>query len=513
MKMASVLGCAGVVALAACGGGTQASAPPHLEIPVPPVHTSSQTGHGQREAPPASLASKPSPFPAVARAKLDDGLRIAVVQATALPIVQIRLLTFAGMGYGAPGAAAFTADMLKEGGTRTMTSAQVLSRIEELGATLSVDTDFDSSVLQLGVTKDHLDEALDLLAKVVSEPRFDGAELRKLKARRTDEAREAARGSGQWSAMRLMFRELYPEANPYSHYDVVPSEIAKITDRTLRDFHKRFYVPSNCELVVTGDVSESQVQAAAQKSFGAWKGGAAPTVQFPAAIAPAKTRILLASRPHSEQSDIFVATLAPPRSAPDYPALRVANQVLGGGVAGRLFLDVREQRSLAYNTRSQMLELAHGDEPLFAYAGTATKKTGLAIQGLLENMQKIAQGPIEPSEVMTAGRYLSDIFAIRLESIGSIADLVAVQDTFGLPDGYWDRYRTAVREVSMADAQAAAKKLFGGAGRLIVVAGDPNVIGKPLSHFGEVVVVDPEKEFATVSTIPADPNAPLDVTK
>jgi zinc protease len=509
MRIVSALRVASLGVVAACGGGA-ASTPPHLEIPVPPVQTSAQTAHA-RQAPPASLASKPSPFPAIARATLGDGLRLAVVQATALPIVQIRFVTFAGMGYGTPGAAQFTADMLKEGGTRTMTSAQVLSRIEELGATLSVDTDFDRSVLSLGVTKDHLGEALDLLAKVVTEPRFDGVELKKLKARRTDEAREAARGSGAWSATRLLFRELYPDSNPYSRYDVVPSEIAKITDRTLRDFHKHFYVPSNSELIVTGDVSEALAQGAAQRSFGAWKGGAAPKVSFPAAIAPQKTRIILASRPHSEQSDIFVAMLAPPRSSADWPALRVANQVLGGGVAGRLFADVREQRSLAYNTRSQILELAHGDEPLFAYAGTATKKTGLAIQGLLDNIERIAAGPITGTEVQTAGTYLSDIFAIRLETIGSIADLVAVQDTYGLPNGYWDRYRAAVREVSVDAAQAAAKKLFGGSGRLIVVAGDPTVIGKPLSHFGEVVVVDPEKEFATVSTIPADPSAPLEV--
>jgi zinc protease len=510
--MRSLLRCAAAAVVLSCGGGEQASSPPHLDIPVPPVLGSAQVGMRHREPPPPSLASKPSPFPAIARDKLGSGLRIAVVHAAALPIVQIRLVTFAGMGYGTPGAAQFTADMLKEGGTRTMTSAAVLSRIEELGATLSVDVDFDRSVLSLGVTKSHLGEALDLLAQVVSEPRFDGAELRKLKARRTDEAREAARGSGGWSATRLLFRELYPDANPYSHYDVVPSEIAKINDRTLRDFHKRFYVPGNSELIVTGDVTEAQAQAAAQKSFGAWKGGSAPSVSFPAAIAPTagKRRVILASKPHSEQSDIFVAMLAPPRSSPDWPALRVANQVLGGGVAGRLFADVREQRSLAYSTRSHLLELAHGDEPLFAYAGTATKKTGLAIQGLLDNIDRIGSGPIQQAEVDTAGRYLSDIFAIRLESIGSIADLVAVQDTFGLPDGYWDRYRSAVREVSVPSAMAAAKKLFAGRGEIIIVAGDASVIAKPLSHFGEVVVVDPEKEFATISTIPADPSAPLE---
>jgi zinc protease len=88
--------------------------------------------------------------------------------------------------------------------------------------------------------------------------------------------------------------------------------------------------------------------------------------------------------------------------------------------------------------------------------------------------------------------------------------MVVTQDTLGLPDGYWDGYRTAVREIDAARALTASKRLFGSAGQVIVVAGDAAVIGKPLSHFGEVVVVDPEKEFVTTSTIPADPSAPLE---
>jgi zinc protease len=495
--------------LVACGGG-EASAPPHLDLPIPPASASAGGAQAHHEAPPPSLQSKPSPFPTIARAKLDNGLRIATVTASALPIVQIRIVTFAGMGYGTPAAASLTADMLKDGGTRTMTSAQVASRIETLGASLNVDVDFDRTVLALGVVQSHLDEALSLLAQVVTEPRFDGAELRKLKARRSDEAREAERGSGAWCATRLVFRELYNEQNPYSRYDQVPSEIAKVSEQTLRDFHRRFFVPSNVEVIITGDVTPARAQDAVKKSFGAWHGGAVAKVEFPEAIAPAKRRVILASRPQSEQSDIYVASLAPPRNAADWPDLRVANQILGGGVASRLFADVREQRSLAYSTRSQILELAHGKQPLLAYAGTATKKTGLAIQGLLENIDKISKGPIDQPEVSSAGRYLSDIFAIRLESIGSIADLVAVQDTLGLGDGYWESYRSAVRDVTVPRAEAAAKKLFSGDAHLIVVAGDPAAIGKTLSHFGEVVVVDPEKEFATVSTIPADPSAPLE---
>ncbi len=500
------------IAMSAACGGADASAPPHLDLPIPPTQTSADSAHGHREAAPASLASKPSPFPAVARTKVEN-LRVAVVEAHALPIVQLRVAIFTGEGYGAAGVAELTAEMLKEGGTRSMTSAQVATRVESLGATLSVDVDFDRTVLSLGVTKAHLDDALTILGQIVTEPRFDSTELRKLKARRTDEAREAARGSGAWCATRLLFRELYAEQNPYSRYSLVPSEIAKITEASLRDFHRKFFVPSNVELIATGDVTAADVEASTKKTLGAWAKSAAvaPKVEFPESIAPAKRRIVLASRAKSEQSDIFVVGLGPSRDGADWPDLRVANQILGGGVASRLFADVREQRSLAYSTRSQILELAHGKEPVFSYAGTATKKTGLAVQGLIENMEKISTGSIESAELASAGRYLSDIFAIRLENIGSIADMIAVEDTLGLRDGYWDAYRAAVREVTPERAAVAAKKLFGGTAQIIVVAGDASVIAKPLSHFGEVVIVDPEKEFATVSTLPADPTAALEL--
>jgi hypothetical protein len=87
---------------------------------VPPIVTTTTGAERQRQPPPPPLASKPSPFPAIARSKLDNGLRIAVVEAHAIPIVQIRLVTFAGMGYGAPGAGEMTAQMLKDGGTRSL---------------------------------------------------------------------------------------------------------------------------------------------------------------------------------------------------------------------------------------------------------------------------------------------------------------------------------------------------------------------------------------------------------
>ena len=149
------------------------------------------------------------------------------VEARALPIVQLRVVVRVGNGYGGtPGAARLTAELLKDGGTRTMTSAQLLNRIESLGASLSVDVDFDSTVLGVAVTKDHLDEALRARRRrSCRPPRSTNGELAKLKARVKDEAEDNARSNGTWMATRVLFRDLYTEKNPYSSYDVVPGDL------------------------------------------------------------------------------------------------------------------------------------------------------------------------------------------------------------------------------------------------------------------------------------------------
>ncbi len=499
--------------VAACGGAAGTAGPPHADIPVGVNAPPSKLAATAKEAPPAPLASKGSPFPAVTHDKLPNGLEVATVTSHALPIVQLRLVVHAGMGYAPahPGLAAMTGDMLKEGGTRTMTSATLLEKVESLGADLGIDTDQDATTISIGVTKDKLAEALGILAEVASAPRFDESEFKKLKKRSIDEAEDRARSSGGWGAMHALMKELYPASSPYASYGATPAELSKITSANVKDFYKKFYTPKNATIVIAGDIDASAVDTAKTK-LGSWNGAAPPAVEFPEATTPKGTKIILVHRAKSAQSDISVGALTAERSTADWPTIRVANQILGGGVAGRLFLDVREQRSLAYSTGSRILELAHGKQPFIAYAGTQTLKTGLAIQGILDNLEKIKSG-VSDAERSTASNYLSDIFAVRMETIGAIASMVATQVELGLPDGYWDQYRAAVKEVTTQQASDTAKALVSQPGWLIVVSGDADIIGAPLSHFGDVNVVDPEHEFKPIKTIPANPQAPLEIAK
>jgi predicted Zn-dependent peptidase len=485
---------------AACGGHAATIEPGKLDLPAySPRSVRDAPG---LERPPEAAEGRPAPFPKITATTLRNGVEALVVRAPALPIVQIRVLVRAGMGYAPtqPGAAELTAQMLKDGGTRTMTSTELLRKVESLGADLSVAVGVDATTVSIAVTTEHWAEALAILGEVVQMPRLDPHEYGKLKARATDAAEGRLRGSGQFVAMRAAFEALYG-ASPYAKYAELPAEIAKVGLRTIKDFHKRFYVPKSTSVVVVGDVAPEAAGARIDQVFGAWSGEQPPQIDFPPANPIAKRRVIVLNRRESAQSDVFVVGLAPARSDPGWPQVRVANQVLGGGVAGRLFLDVREQRSLAYSSSSHIVELAHGEQPVVAYASTRTEKTAECVSAILENLERIARGVPTEEETETARRYLSDVFALRTETIGSIADMIAELATLRLPLDYWDKYRDLVKKVDPASASAAAARTFHADRSLVVVAGNADAIAASLARFGDTSVLDPERDFVVQKTI------------
>jgi predicted Zn-dependent peptidase len=275
----------------------------------------------------------------------------------------------------------------------------------------------------------------------------------------------------------------------------MPEELAKLELETCRGWHRLHFVPSNATLVVAGDVTPETVASSAKKWFGAWKGPAAPAVSLPQPFPPKVRTVYLVDRPGSAQSQIYVGLLGPERASAEWPSMHAANQILGGGVSGRLFLDVREKRSLAYSTGASLGDTRDGPAPIVLSAGSQTAKATEAVQALLENLESMAnRAPLE-SELDRAVRFLNDSFIFRLETVGSVADLTSQLYVLGLPDDYYDEYRKAIRGLALPAVSRTASRYYQRT-PVIVVAGDAATLGPQLAKFGPVTVLDPERQFA-----------------
>jgi predicted Zn-dependent peptidase len=505
--MKRMFGIALVALLGACAAPPEAKAPPAQPAasakPLPTAKASDPLSQ-----PPPIGVTPSAPFPDITHHSLTNGLRLRTISRRNLPIVELRLVFFSGTASDGekPGLAVTAGELTKAGGAGPWNAEELLRRAESLGANLNVATDRDSTRISIAVTTSDLDAALEILAAVATKPRFDAREFTKLKDREIERVKSAAKANAGYAAQWVLFRELFevPTAvHPYSRIDALPQEFGKLTLADCKTWHAQHMTPHNAVLIAAGDVTGETLERAAKAAFSGWTGERPAPISFPQPQPDTVKRVYLVDRPGSAQSQVLVGVLGPERKSSSWPSVSVLNQVLGGGVAGRLFLDVREKRSLAYNTGSYIEEPARGPAPLVLSAGTQTDKTALAVEALLENLKLLGGTPPTEAEVDIAARYLADSFLFRMETIGALADMTAKLAVLSLPDDYYDSYRQAVRKLEPREASQRAAQFFRHDHPVIVVAGDASKLSASLARFGQVAIVQPQNGFHTDKLLPA----------
>ena len=481
---------------------------PITGVVIPVRDTVPTAKQAPREAPPPSGEARPYRAPKVAWAELPSGLRIATVAGKGLPMVELRAVVATGAAADGekPGLAALTAQLVKDGGAGTMASRELAARVAALGADLSVEVGPDSTTFGLAVTRDHVDEALGLLGAVVQRPQLSAAELGKLKKREVGRLADAARTRGAWGAHMMLRRDLFAmpsEHHPYASWSPTPSEVERLTVADCHAFQRRFYVPRNTFVVVAGDLAPEAARAAVGKAFKAPAGADAPVIPFTDPMPQEGRKITVVDRPGSPRSEVYVGLLGLERAEKRWPAFAVASEILGARIAR----SVAEEPPQAQAARSTLSEVAHGPSVLTACAGAPIARTGRALASVLDDLARLVETAPDEAEVEAAVRRLTGGAAVRLETMGAVADEVARLRVLGLPDDLDDAYRREIGQITPALALKAAADHLRSGHEIIVVAGDAAVIGPLLSRFGEVKVVDPTRDFARLRSIPANPDA------
>jgi zinc protease len=443
--------------------------------------------------PPPSATPKDVRFPPVARGTLSNGLEVNTATWSVLPIVNVVLVIKGGESNdpkGLPGVAHVVASMLKEG-TKKRNSEKLAESIEFLGATLHVRATEDAVIISMHTLKQHLPTALSILSEVVTQPSFDDVELAKLKRRELDRLALAANDPG-FLVMREFYKGVYGD-HPYGTVDTTPEALAQINRDRLVQWHKQYVVPSNAFFVVVGDVQPEAAESSIQRAFASWSKGSAPRISHAAPPTRSTREVVIVNRPSSVQTVLWMGNLALPRSNPDYIPMLVANQVLGGSAASRLFMDLREKRSLTYGAYSSVgtrLDVA----PFLARASVRTAVTAEAMQAFMEHLQSMVNKPVPETELAEAKRYLSDSFPLRMDTPAEIASHIAELRLYGLADDYWDTFRSKIRAVTAQQVLEASRKYIQPERMLVVAVGKASDIEKPLSRYGKVTRVESKPE-------------------
>lgn len=482
---------------AGCGAASQprAAQPKKAEenAEAAQTKTAEKPAEAVKEQPPESGERHEIQFPEIARSKTKSGLELNTVEMHQLPLVELKLVIRSGSAADPedlPGMAHLVTQMLKEG-TRKRSSAQLAEDVEFLGADLSVSSDAENIYITMRALSDHLEQALGIVADVAMNPRFSPKELRKLKRRELDRL-QLQQNEPRFLAAREFFETLYGE-HPYAHIDTTPKVVERIQRGQLVRWHRQHFAPNNAFLVVVGDVQPEEVEGKAQKVFARWRPRDVPDIEYPEPPERKERRIIVVDRPESVQSVLYLGNLALSRSDEDYVPLLVANQVLGGSAASRLFMDLRERRSLTYGAYSSVFERVDV-APFRAYAAVRNEVTGEAMSAFMHHLDAIVKEAPSQPEMVHARSYLSDSFPLKIETAAKIADLIADQRIYDLPDDYWERFREEIRDVEAEEALQVAQEHIQPERMLVVVVGKAAEIADTLEKYGPVTVVDPSGE-------------------
>ncbi len=482
----AVLSCAAL----ACGS----SHPTTPEYPALPEHGAGPvdgTGVVMAHAtPPAGGPVADIHLPAIHRTDV-DGLEVNSVHITQLPAVSIRFVVRAGRRdepEALPGMARFVTEMLKLG-TRSKDAAQLAEAFEYLGADFNVGSDADTCTVSITALAEHFPVVMGLLGEVVAQPRFDARELERFK-RREEDRLTMAEQDPSYLARREFFARAFG-SHPYGRIDATHASVAALSVRALGEWHGEHFRRGNAFVVVAGSVEPEVVVSEARRVFARLSRAAVTpntAAEFPE-VARTQREIVVVHRPGSVQSVLALGNLSRvTRRDGAYIPLSVINQVLGGGAASRLFMDLRERRSLTYGAYSGFDELLYGMR-FRASASVANAVTEAALSGFMEHLERIVSEPPSNDEIDAARTNIANAFPLTIDSIGRVAWLVTQLRVQGLPDDYWDGYRTAVRAVTADQAFEAARANIHPDTGLMVVVGDAEVVTEPLRHYGDVVVV------------------------
>jgi zinc protease len=173
----------------------------------------------------------------------------------------------------------------------------------------------------------------------------------------------------------------------------------------------------------------------------------------------------------------------PKRDSPDYEAVLVMNEILGGAFSSRINLNLREQHGYAYAANTWIRTLAHGGW-IVAGAGVRTEVTAKAVQEIVKEFGLMGTSPVRPEEIQLAKSTLVRAFPSWFETTSDTVSILSEIPAYNLGLDYYPKYAQKVEAVMNPEIQNVAKKYLLPEKMIVIAVGDRKSIESGLRGAG-----------------------------
>lgn len=294
--------------------------------------------------------------------------------------------------------------------------------VEGCGGSVNASTDRELTVYSAKTPAEGLDRALEVVSDLVFRPILRARDLVAEKPVIVDEIRMYVDSPGDH--VFSLFDEMLFDGHPLGREIAgTPRSVRRARREAVTGHWARWYRPEHVVLAVAGNTSHAAVLERAESWFTDEAGeerttpAPAPATLPPIAAPPGTVRI---GRRKLSQGNLCIGMTGVPRDHPDRWALDLLAAVLGDGMSSRLFLELRERRSLAYDVSTFGSSFADCGV-VGVHAGFDPEDGERVVAAILEQLERVVQEPVTSAELERARAYTRGRLQLRMEDTGAVA--------------------------------------------------------------------------------------------
>jgi zinc protease len=419
--------------------------------------------------------------------KMVSGVRVIVMEDHRIPVVNWSLTMRQG-GYvepaGKEGLADLTASMVRRGPTGK-TFDQFNEELESRGIELSVDDGGDYTRVSGFCLKEQLPFGLAATHDILTTPAFNADEFRRLKGQ-ADSGLRLSLNNPKTVGSRKLSHALYGDS-PLGRLTTIES-ITSITLDDVKQFFETVYRPTDAVLMISGDITVADGQAAAEKIVTGMKAGTLPKATYDFPAIPEKRRIILVDRPEAKQSSIRIGIRAFDITSDEkFPGM-LAGQMLSSGIDSRLGRYVRAEKGYVYGVGAYFLP-ARESGSFSGSTDTRCETTAATIEAMFkvfDDMRKetVPEKELADAKFRVAGQLLMGMQTTEQQASRRVEALLN-----HYPIDYYDKYAERIGQVTADDVKAVMDKYVLPDRMIITVVAPASEVKEQLEKLGDVEVV------------------------
>ena len=388
--------------------------------------------------------------------KLGNGLTVLVVENNKLPRASASLSFDNPLIYEGEvaGVSSILAEMIGNG-TQSISKEDFIEEVDYMGASVSVT----GSGAFAGSLKRYFPRVLELMASAVLEPLLTQEEFDNQK-NLIKESLKTSDKDVSTAASRVQDLITYGPKHPNGEF-ISQESLDRATLKDAVDFYNNYSSPNNAYLVIIGDIEFEEVKSKVTELFSPWESKQVTSESFPQPESPNETEIIFVDMPNGVQSVVSVMnTVDFNKKESDYFSALVANRILGGGGAGRLFNNLREDKGWTYGSYSGISESIKTKGRVIAQAQVRNEVVDSAAVELLTELDKMRNTLVTDEEINSAKAKYTGNFVMSLEDPSTIAGIALNIITEDLPEDYYNSFLENINNVTKEDIQKASQNYF-----------------------------------------------------